>query len=214
MFKRKLEICLKGWFIMRATEILKRDHREMLLAAAILNEMCRRVEDNIAVDAEDLRKLADYVLEFGFRYHGANESVLFAALREHGVDEKTTALGRLQGDHDIYIKSMEGMLEALEDIEQGNISAWESIIREARYVIKHLEDHMKQEEYALYYMADIYLPEEEQERLLSRFNALEKRLIASGKRAHFDRILSTLGEKYRVDTREGIYDFGLLPMDT
>ena len=194
---------------MRPTDILKSDHREMLLAVSILNTMCAGVEKEGEAEPGDFRRLIDYVTNFGFGYHSANEDVLFNALRAHGVDSKTTALGRLQGDHVVYRRSMDDVLANLDAAEKGDGSVWDSIVRECRYTMEHIEEHMKQEEYILYYMADIYLPEQEQQRLLRAFTAMESDLIRSGKRAVFDDILSTLAAKYSAGDSDGINDFGL-----
>ena len=198
---------------MRPTDILKRDHRELLLAVSILNAMCANVESGKSAVPEDFRRLIGYVTGFGFGYHSANEDVLFNALRAHGVDSRTTALGRLQGDHVVYRQSMDDVLANLDAAENGKDGVWDSIVRECQYTMNHIEEHMKQEEYILYYMADIYLPEDEQQRLLRAFTAMESDLIRSGKRAVFDEILTTLAQKYGAEGSAKANDFGLLPVD-
>src|SRR5262245_12346592 len=71
----------KGDRTMKSIDLLLNDHKRLLLASGILDEMAATVERGHPVSETDLADLFRFLEEFGDRHHhGLEEGVLFPAL--------------------------------------------------------------------------------------------------------------------------------------
>src|SRR6516164_4550030 len=96
---------------MKCTELLIQDHKTILRALDILDQMADRVENHKVVEHDDVETILRFLRTFADEYHqGKEESALFPELRRTltGYDP---ALRQMLFEHD----QERSLVEAIED---------------------------------------------------------------------------------------------------
>lgn len=186
--------------IMRPTEILKQEHRLIERLLWILERAVQELEEGNEISADILKKSLEFIRTFADRcHHGKEEDSLFPLLEKRGVPKKGGPIGVMLSEHDEGRKFVQGFAEGLAvfeesseaSYEKGNNKAKEEIIRNARSYIQLLTQHIQKEDNVLFPMADHLLSEDEQQKLLRRFEEISTR-IGEGVHERFEQLIVEL----------------------
>ena len=85
---------------MKCTELLIQDHKAILRALAVLEQMANRVEDHQPLEHDDVETILRFLRSFADEYHqGKEESALFPELRRT-KNVNDPALRQMLFEHD------------------------------------------------------------------------------------------------------------------
>jgi hemerythrin-like domain-containing protein len=173
----------------KPTEILSDEHRviERVLTAVekLTHKPPRNSLDKWKEAIVFFRHFADEC------HHYKEENVLFPALAEHGIPHEGGPVGTMLTEHEEGRDHVRSMLIAVEQIEAGTAAAQDLLLSHARAYVTLLREHIQKEDDILFRMADEVIPEDEQRKMLKRFEAHEAEEMGAG--AH---------EKYLTIARE------------
>lgn len=166
---------------MKATELLKHEHRAILLVIAAVEEEVASITKTGKIHARTVRQMADFLQNFVDRcHHGKEEKHLFAILHERGMPLKTGPLAGLLREHARGRTGVRAVAEAV----AGRAAPGAAAIRKAK---KHLtayatliRAHMEKEDDVLYVVADRILDAQDQQSLCDAFEKLESEEIGEG----------------------------------
>ena len=100
---------------MRVSDLLRREHRDILRTLNVLERMATRTSQGEAINRKDAREIVALLKGFADRYHqGKEEAVLFPALLKDPGQEHYDQLCCLIFEHDQERSLIEGLEEAIE----------------------------------------------------------------------------------------------------
>jgi hemerythrin-like domain-containing protein len=98
---------------MKATALLREDHKHLLRALNVLEEMKMRVQRDQDVSGKDVDVLVDFLRNFGDRHHqGKEEDVLFPALLQDREQKNYQELSHLILEHDRDRSLVDGLQDS------------------------------------------------------------------------------------------------------
>ncbi len=175
---------------MRATGVLKEEHRAIERMLAVLGTAAQRLEAGERVRPRLLREAVDFVRNFADKcHHGKEEANLFPRLEERGVSKEGGPLGVVLHEHNVgreYIGAIDGAIGAYEG---GDETAAGVIEENVRGYIDLLRDHIWKEENVLFPMADEVLSAEDQRELEERFEQVEAEVMGPGVHERYHELL-------------------------
>lgn len=147
---------------MKTAELVKREHDAILESLAVLASMCKRLNLDIEIPAEDLAMIIDFTVSFTMNYHEAREeSILFPAMEKAGI----TSPGSLHGSFTAQHHLQRADLRLMEDSVMHEPFHRDKFIRGAvDYVLKK-RVHMEKEMREIYEVADAMMDQASVERL-------------------------------------------------
>jgi len=173
----------------KATEALKREHRIIERALAVLEEL---VEGPRGGSLARWEKVVDFLRIFADKcHHLKEEKILFPALEERGIARDGGPIGVMLMEHEEgrgYVRLMEAALTLAEEDPE---AAEPALIGNAKAYLRLLREHIPKEDRVLFAMADAALTDDEQQKLLRQFE--EHEALEMGPGAH---------EKYLALVRE------------
>lgn len=171
--------------IMGPTEILGQEHRLIEQLLRVLERAAQGLEDGEEVQPEIFTRSLEFIRVIADRcHHGKEEELLFPLLEEHGVPKEGGPLGVLLREHDEGRGFVHRIAERVARYEVGNGEV-EEIIKNARGYTQLLMQHIQKEDEALFPMADHLLSSEEQQKLVGRFEEIERERIGEGAHERF-----------------------------
>ena len=160
---------------MRPTEVLKEEHEAIKSMLEVLERICDRLEAGERVEPEHLERAIDFIKEFADKcHHGKEEDLLFPALARAGIPVEGGPIGVMLAEHETGRNYVRGMKEGIEEYREGGRTS--KFIENARGYVELLRAHIDKENTVLYPLADSYIAEEGQERLLEEFEKVEERI--------------------------------------
>ena len=190
---------------MRATRVLKEDHREIRQMLSILEEMCNRLAAGNRIEPKHFAFIIEFLGLFAIEYHHTNEEILINAMRRAGAPAGGTPIDRIEDDHDLLRGMLDQLNHAVAAYTRGDPHAWIDVVDHGRRLTETMFDHMQKEDYIMYYMADIHLSEQEQAELMVDFARLEDLQVISGKKSRFARLRTELEHTYGMKDVVGVY---------
>lgn len=182
---------------MKATEILKEEHKVIKRMLKILGKLCEIIEKGEKVENEDMRKILEFIKVFADTcHHGKEEGLLFPAMESVGIPREGGPIGVMLYEHNVGRNFVKGMANGIEELEKGNEKAKKEIVENARGYIELLSAHIEKEDNILYPMADMHLSEEEQNELVEKFEKLEEEVIGKGTHEAFHKLVENLEAIY------------------
>ncbi len=182
---------------MKATEELKKEHRAVKTAMAILDTICTQIEHQEPFEVRHLEQLLDFIRVFTDQcHHGKEEDILFPAMEAAGVPGEAGPIMVMLNEHETmreYIRNFAGALEAY---NEGDETATQDITENVRAYLGWLDEHIEKEDNILFAIADQHLNAQRQEELYEEFEKLEEERIGSGVHEQFHHMLHTLREQY------------------
>lgn len=171
---------------MKATEILKEEHRMIERVLAVLDRAAVLLEQEKDVHPDLFPKAVEFIRGFADHcHHGKEEGFLFPLLEQQGVLRKGGPVGVMLTEHEEGRRWVKLMEEAGTRYRQGEAAARGDLIKAARGYSELLWQHINKEDHVLFRMADQVLTGKDQTELLKQFEAVEKEEMGEGAHAHF-----------------------------
>jgi hemerythrin-like domain-containing protein len=176
-----------------ATENLKDEHRVILRMIKILLVASDKLEKGEAVSPDVFRKAVDFVRVFADRcHHGKEEGELFPLLERKGILKHRGPIAVMLMEHEQGRLFVKGLNEAVEKYEEGDKTAKNAIVENARGYADLLDQHIYKEDNILYPMGSKVLSEADNRELLEKFEGIEKDIIGEGKHEYYLRMIANL----------------------
>ena len=162
----------------KPTEILSDEHR---VIERVLDALQRLTAVPVNPSLEQWRKALEFFRHFADQcHHFKEEKVLFPALEEHGIPREGGPIGMMLAEHEEGRGHVRSMIDAVEQVAQGNGAASTTLMDHARAYVTLLREHIQKEDDILFRMADEVIPEEEQRRILKDFENHEAEEMGAG----------------------------------
>jgi len=159
---------------MKATEILKSEHRVIERVIGAMEAEVARLEAGQEIDPAFFIQAADFIKGFADGcHHRKEEGVLFKAMAARGLSEEAGPIAVMLAEHEMGRKYTRGMREAAQRYQDGDLSARDQIIQNALGYASLLRQHIQKEDLILFPMADRVIPMGEQERVADDFEQVE-----------------------------------------
>lgn len=182
---------------MRPTEELMNEHRAILSALEVLEEICVRIDDGEPCVRPDVGRLLDFLKTFADRcHHQKEEKLLFPAMEAAGVPNADGPIGVMLSEHALGRKYIRGLSDALAGLEAGDSSSARLLSEDGRAYVHLLRAHIMKENEVLFPLADRRLPSEVQAQLLEAFEHFEEQEIGHAQHERFHAMLRELHDKY------------------
>jgi hemerythrin-like domain-containing protein len=182
---------------MRPTEILIKEHDAILSMLEIMKVVASRLENKEHVDPEDLPEIVEFIHVFADKcHHGKEENLLFKSMAKAGMPEKGGPIAVMLSEHEAGRQFVRKMEAASSAFNNGDRSAADQFIKNARGYVTLLSEHIQKENNILFPMADKVIPREEQNRLIDDFEKVETEIIGEGTHERFHDLLDRLKSEY------------------
>ena len=166
---------------MEATDILSSEHRVIERVIASLETGANILESGQAIRVGFFTDAADFIAGFADGcHHKKEEGVLFIAMQAQGVPVEGGPIGAMLADHEqgrIYTRAMRS---AAGKLAQGDLSARETVIQNARGYTNLLRQHIYKEDNILFPMADRVIPLAQHEQVSLGFERVEHEETGEG----------------------------------
>ncbi len=182
---------------MKATEILKEEHKIIKNMLEILDRICEKLEKNEKVNAEHLEKILDFIKTFADKcHHGKEEDLLFAAMEKVGIPREGGPIGVMLEEHRIGREYVKNMMDGLKEYKNADEDSIPQIVESARSYIGLLKEHIFKEDNILYEIADAHLSEKVQEQLVEEFEKFELEKMGKGIHEKYHHLIEELEKIY------------------
>src|SRR5215467_1952492 len=152
---------------MKCTELLIQDHKAILRALDVLQQMADLVEDHQPLDHDDVETILRFLRSFADEYHqGKEESALFPELRRT-KSIHDPALRQMLFEHD----QERSLVEAIEDAlftKKG-----QEFVHFARRFVDLIRTHVKKEDSILFEIVERSLSPEQDQKVVAGFDKFE-----------------------------------------
>ena len=182
----------------RPTHILKHEHRVIERALRALDGMCMHLKSRGSVPPEALYQILDFIQNFADRFHHAREETyLFPALSQNGIQKEGGALGFLTNEHEIERMLMAELELAIGEYRHGDSEAVDRFVEVANLYREHLVGHMREEDAILFRLAEEVLDEAVKASLTKSF-VQEEAQASDGMVAKYERLAQELEKNWAV----------------
>ncbi len=183
---------------MKATEVLMQEHQSILEMLKVVEAVCRRLENQEAVNPEHLSGIVHFIQGFADKcHHSKEEDILFRELEAAGFPRDEGPVGVMLHEHDEGRSYVRAMREATERMTSGDDTAAVCFIENARNYATLLEGHIYKENNILFPMADAHLSEGQQKKLEVEFAKAAEKPVCSCNHSNFLGTLEELKKFYR-----------------
>ncbi|MEN9420381.1 MAG: hypothetical protein RI988_4002 [Pseudomonadota bacterium] len=182
---------------MRAIDELKGEHKAVLLALSLLEEMAQAVATGSAAARSDLSELLGFFKGFVDRcHHAKEEEVLFPELERLGLARSEGPLAALLAEHEVGRGHVRALASALQRLQGGDDTAAVRIVQHARACGDTLRAHIDNEDNGLFVTAGRLIPDELDAGLTERFGLIERERIGEGQHEAYHALLRRLKAAY------------------
>jgi len=159
---------------MKATEILKSEHRLIERVLAVLERAVARMQAGETVRPGLFLDAADFIRQFADgSHHHKEEDVLFQVLIEAGMPMQGGPIAVMLAEHEQARAYTRALREAAERWTQGEEQAKTQVANAARGYAALLRQHIMKEDQVLFPMADRAVPHDEHDKLVTAFLRVE-----------------------------------------
>ena len=152
---------------MKCTDLLTQEHKTILRALDVLDQMGARMEQDLPVDAEDVETLLRFLQRFGDDLHQAKEeSALFPELMRTSAASQP-ALRQMLFEHDRERSLVEGLQDSL------RTKKGKQFAELAARLCDLLRNHIRKEDHILFDIVEHSLSPEQDERVAAEFNQFQ-----------------------------------------
>jgi hemerythrin-like domain-containing protein len=153
---------------MKATGLLKNDHKQILRALDVLEQMMARVQRGEIVNQTDALDMAAFLQAYADRHHqGKEESILFPALLRDRDQKNYGQLCCIIFEHNQERCLAQGLEEAIRTKKP------KDFVFCASQLVDKLRAHIDKEDRFLFELADSVLSREEDERVVAEMENFE-----------------------------------------
>jgi len=187
---------------MRATEILKNEHRVIEQVLCAVDGMADQAVQRGTLDPQSAAQAIDFIRTFADKVHHAKEEdVLFVRMEAVGFPRDNCPISVMLRDHDsgrAYVRAMAGVVE---DAARGDAEALRTFASNAHRYTEMLREHILKEDKVLYPMADQSFDENDQAELLTAFAEADKK-SGAGLHDRYAELARTLAGQYQGSKRD------------
>jgi len=177
----------------KPTELLVAEHDIIERMLNVLNEAADRLQRGDAVAAELFVKAADFIQNFADRcHHAKEEDILFKLMGERGIPTQGGPIAVMLIEHNQGRGYRKGLADAAERLKNGDASAEQAVIENARNYSALLSQHIQKENNILYPMANQILSEQDQQNLQREFERVENDVIGKGVHEKYHHLVEEL----------------------
>jgi hemerythrin-like domain-containing protein len=152
---------------MKCTDLLSQEHKVILRALDVLDQMADRVEEDQPVDANDVETLLRFLRAFADDLHQSKEeSALFPELLRTSAATQP-ALRQMLFEHDQERSLVEGLEDSLRTKKGPDFSHFAGRLTDL------LRNHIRKEDRILFDIVDRSISTEQDERVTSGLNQFE-----------------------------------------
>lgn len=182
---------------MKPTDILKEEHKLVLVMLKIMEAVVVRLDQGKTVNTDDLAAIIDFIRTFTDKcHHAKEEKYLFPALEKAGMPQNDGPVAVMLREHQIGRAYAGGMDGALGRMKNGDASHAKTFAENARGYIQLLINHIDKEEHVLFVMADQLLSPEAQADLAEGFERVEREETGAGVHEKYHALLHRLRDVY------------------
>lgn len=178
--------------------ILKHEHRVIERVLRALLGVCYRLSYQEAIPTQTLTEIVNFISGFvdGF-HHAREEAHLFPALQRQGIAREGGPLGLIEHEHNVERKLIDELKIAIEGLKEDDDGARKVFVETAHRYVKHLTDHIQQEDAILFRLAEELLDASEAESLTKGFRQAEEEFGADTVK-RYEEVAANLEERWAV----------------
>jgi len=159
---------------MEATDILMSEHRVIEQVIHALETAANRLDEGQEFRTEFFLDAADFIQNFADGcHHNKEEGVLFKTMVEHGVSAESGPIGVMLHEHELGRSFTRAMRAAAQKLAEGDLTAKQGVVDNARGYATLLRQHIMKEDRILYPMAERFIPLDQQDMVVERFEQVE-----------------------------------------
>jgi hemerythrin-like domain-containing protein len=167
-------------------------------ALRALDGMCLNLKSGGDVPPEALYQILDFIQNFADRFHHAREETyLFPALGQNGIQKDGGALGFLTNEHEVERMLTAELELAIGEYRHGDSEAIDRFVDAANLYREHMVRHMREEDAVLFRLAEEVLEEPVKASLIQAF-AQEEAQCSDGVVARYERLAKELEKTWAV----------------
>jgi hemerythrin-like domain-containing protein len=152
---------------MKCTDILIREHRVILRALDVLDQMATRIENNQPVEQNDVETLLHFLRSFADDHHQLKEeSALFPVLMKTSL-ANDSRLRQMTFEHDQERSLVEGLEDALRTKKGSDFVLF------ARWLVLLIRTHVHKEDNILFDLAQGSLSAEQDDQITAELNKFQ-----------------------------------------
>jgi hemerythrin-like domain-containing protein len=184
---------------MKATEVLKEEHRVIEQVLDTLEAGIDRLERGGAVRPEFLLSVTDFIRGFADGcHHQKEEGVLFKRMEAQGVPAGAGPVGMMLAEHELGRRYTRELTAAAQAMEAGDGSARGRAIKSGRHYIALLRQHIYKEDNILYPMAEAVIPAGQHAAVWDDFEHVEHAETGAGVHEHYLALATALAEEIKA----------------
>jgi hemerythrin-like domain-containing protein len=181
---------------MKPTEVLKSEHKIILVALAAAEKQARAIEATGKVDGEKTNKILDFFRNFTDRCHHAKEEKhLFVALEQRGMSHDVGPIAVMLAEHQHGRNRLKAVADGLPKARTGDRAALRQVRENLIAYVKLLKEHIIKEDNVLFAMAEKVLTPGDQTALSEAFEKAEANEMGEGVHEKYHRIAGELAER-------------------
>jgi len=178
---------------MTATEVLKHEHKIVLLILGVAKREAQYIQDTGHMDSEKLDKILDFFKVFVDQcHHGKEEEYLFPKMQEKGLPAQGGPIAVMLQEHERGRQRVKAIGETLIQAKAGDIQAKAALAVNLCAYIEHLQAHIDKENDVLFPMADQLFTPDDQLALVEAFEKHEAEEIGEGVHEKFHQLAHEL----------------------
>ena len=164
-----------------ATRILRNEHAVILRVLDATEKVGERLESGADVPPQVLSTTIEFLKLYADRqHHGKEEDLLFPELEKRGMPRGGGPLGMMLMEHQFGRSHIAKMAEAAKAYASGDIEAGAQWADAALDYVALLREHIAKENNILFVMAERMLSPEDQQRLASEFDGVDRNRMGEG----------------------------------
>lgn len=184
---------------MKPVEILMQEHRVIEVALSCLEAMVEKTEIEKRLEREPAEQIIDLIRNFADRcHHGKEEDRLFPAMVAKGMPSEGGPIGVMLMEHDMGREFVRQMANNIDAAANGDAASLQEFTQAAHGYINLLRAHIQKEDRILFPMADRFLDDDDQKKLLAEFEHVESDHMGAGTHERYLKLAETLAAKYGV----------------
>jgi hemerythrin-like domain-containing protein len=171
---------------MESVEILKREHRTLLLVVEAARRVLEGAEESLAIAAYEADQLLDFFRYFTNSCHDPKEEdLLFTMLHRRGLSWDEYPLRQLVREHKQMRVALDSASDWLPQVKAGDAAALPPLVHDLATYLDLVERHIAAEEEAIFPVAQDLLTARDMEELDDAFAAIACEELEEGVHAYY-----------------------------
>ena len=178
---------------MNPTEILKKEHKIVLMVLNGAEREANSIQYTGKVQVEKINQMVDFFRNFTDKcHHAKEEGYLVPKMEERGVSRESKPISFMLKEHIKGREKVKAIAEALPKAKKGDSSAIKSLKDNLSTYVQLLRGHIDREDNILFPMADRVFTAEDQEALSEAFEKVEAEEMGEGVHEKYHRLAHEL----------------------